>query len=209
MSSTNAAVPEIGGVEIHGMTRSSFILKGALATGAVYGATSVGPYVARAFAQSGGGDVEVLNFALTLEYLEAAFYEEALSKNFLSGKNKSLAKEIGENEQEHVDTLKQTIEQLGGKAVKAPAVAFPMKGESDFLKLAVTFEDTGVAAYDGAAGSIESKEVLAAAGSIVQVEARHAAAVRLQAGKPPAPDAFDTTLTKNQVLKAVKPFIKS
>jgi rubrerythrin len=208
MSSTNAAVPEIGGVEIHGMTRSSFILKGALATGAVYGATSVGPYVARAFAQ-GGGDVEVLNFALTLEYLEAAFYEEALSQNFLSGKNKSLAKEIGENEQEHVDTLKQTIEQLGGKPVKAPTVAFPLKGESDFLKLAVTLEDTGVAAYDGAAGSIQSKEVLAAAGSIVQVEARHAAAVRLQAGKPPAPDAFDTTLTMNQVLKAVKPFIKS
>ncbi len=206
---STAVVPELGGVEIHGMTRSAFIVRGALATGAVYGAASVGPYVARAFAQSGGGDIDILNFALTLEYLEAAFYKEGLAKAGLSSKVKPVAQEIGSNEQEHVDTLKQTIEQLGGKAVAAPTVAFPIKDEASFLKLAVTFEDTGVSAYNGAAPQIQSGEVLGAAGSIVQVEARHAAAVRQLAGMDPAPDAFDKTLKQDQVLAAVKPFIKS
>jgi rubrerythrin len=206
---STAVVPELGGVEIHGMTRSAFIVRGALATGAVYGAASVGPYVARAFAQSGGGDIDILNFALTLEYLEAAFYKEGLAKAGLSGKVKPVAQEIGSNEQEHVDTLKQTIEQLGGKPVASPMVAFPIKDEASFLKLAVTFEDTGVSAYNGAAPQIQSGEVLGAAGAIVQVEARHAAAVRQLAGEDPAPDAFDKTLKQNQVLAAVKPFIKS
>ena len=209
--STNgtAVVPEFGGVEINGMTRSAFIVKGALATGAVYGAASVGPYVARAFAQGGEGDIEILNFALTLEYLEAAFYKDALSTAGLSSKVKPVAEEIGSNEQEHVDTLKQTIEQLGGKPVASPKVAFPKGNEAAFLKLAVTLEDTGVYAYNGAATQIKSGEVLGAAGSIVQVEARHAAAVRQLAGQDPAPDAFDKTLKMNQVLAAVKPFIKS
>jgi ferritin-like protein len=70
------------------------------------------------------------------------------------------------------------------------------------------FEDTGVSAYNGAAPSIQSKEVLGAAGSIVQVEARHAAAIRLLNGASPSPAAFDPTLSEGQVLKAVKPFIK-
>ena len=77
MTTTNAAVPELGAVEIHGMTRSSFILKGALAAGTVYGAATVGPFVSQALAQTGMGDVEIVNFALTLEYLETAFYEAA------------------------------------------------------------------------------------------------------------------------------------
>jgi hypothetical protein len=66
-----------------------------------------------------------------------------------------------------------------------------------------------VYAYNGAAPQIKSKEVLAAAGGIVQVEARHAAAIRLQRGENPAPDAFDKTLSTDEVLKAVQPFVKS
>ena len=84
-----------------------------------------------------------------------------------------------------------------------------MNNQKQFLKLAVTFEDLGVSAYNGAAPSIMSKEVLGAAGSIVQVEARHAAAVRLIAKEDPAPDAFDKTLTTDEVLEAVKPYVKS
>jgi Ferritin-like domain len=95
--------------------------------------------------------------------------------------------------------------------VKAPGVDFgdAFKNEKSFLMLAETFEDTGVSAYNGAAPSIESTEVLGAAGSIVQVEARHAAAIRLLNGKQPAEGAFDEALEMQQVLDAVKPFVKS
>ena len=107
-----------------------------------------------------------------------------------------------------MDALTQTIKKLGGKPVSSPKVAFPFKDQKSFLKLAQVFEDTGVSAYNGAAPMISSKEVLGAAGSIVQVEARHAAAIRLLNGHDPSPAAFDPTLSKAQVLKAVKPFIK-
>jgi hypothetical protein len=199
--------PDLAAVEVHGMSRGAFIARGALATGALYGTTAVGSFVTQAFAQ-GGGDVDILNFALTLEYLEAAFYSEALSKARLSSQVKKLAREIGDHEKQHVSALTAAVKKAGGTPVKAPQVAFPLSDEASFLKLAETFEDTGVAAYDGAAPMIQSKEVLAAAGSIVQVEARHAAAIRFMKGDSPTRGAFDPTLKKGQVLKAVKPFIK-
>jgi hypothetical protein len=189
-------------------SRGAFIARGAVATGSLYGAGAVTGYVSRAFAQGGGGDIDILNFALTLEYLEAAFYEDALSKAKLSGDAKKLAQEIGDHEKQHVDALTGAIKKAGGKPVAAPKVAFPLSDEASFLKLAETFEDTGVAAYNGAAPMISSPEVLGAAGSIVQVEARHAAAIRLLKGDRPTQGAFDPTLKKNQVLKAVQPFIK-
>ena len=191
-----------------GFTRSSFIARGAMATGGLYGAGAVTGYVTRALAQSGAGDVDIVNFALTLEYLEAAFYKEGIARAGLSGPAKKLAKEIADHENQHVAALTQTVKQLGGKPAAVPKVAFPFKDEKSFLKLAQVFEDTGVSAYNGAAPMIKSKDVLGAAGSIVQVEARHAAAIRLMNGADPSPAAFDPTLSKNQVLKAVKPFIK-
>ena len=201
---------ELDAVEIKGMTRSAFMLKGAVAAGGVYGAGMVSPFVRQAFAQGGGGDVEVLNFALTLEFLETAFYQEAAKINGLSDDAVKLVETFGDEEQQHVDALTKTIQDLGGKPVMAPKVDFgKLSSESDFLKLAVAFEDVGVSAYNGAAPAIKSKEVLAAAGSIVQIEARHAAAVRLLAKEEPAPKAFDETLTTKQVLKAVQPYVKS
>ena len=156
--------------------------------------------------------MDILNYALTLEYLEAAFYEQALAEvPGLSKEVSDLATEIGKHEAEHVDALTATIEDLGGKPVKAPGVDFgkAFADEAAFLELAQTFEDTGVSAYNGAAPSLESKELLATAGGIVQVEARHAAAIRLLRGELPADGAFDKTLTEDEVLKAVQPFIVS
>jgi Ferritin-like domain len=204
----NYANPELAAVEVHGMSRGAFIARGALATGALYGTTAVGSFVTGALAQEGAGDVGILNFALTLEYLEAAFYKEALSKAGLSGQAKKLAQEIGDHEDQHVDALTAAIKKAGGKPVKAPMATFPLSDQASFLKLAETFEDTGVAAYDGAAPMIKSTDVLAAAGSIVQVEARHAAAIRYLRGESPTRGAFEPTLGKAQVLKAVKPFIQ-
>jgi rubrerythrin len=195
-------------IEIQGMSRGAFLVRGALATGAAYGAASVTPWVTGALAQGGGGDVDVLNFALTLEYLEADFYKQA-QKLSLKGQYKSFAKDFGDQEQQHVEALMATIKKLGGKPAKMPTFAFGMKSEKDFAKLAITLEDTGVSAYNGAAPMIQSKDVLAAAGSIVQVEARHAAALRFLGGMDPTKGPFDQPLAKAKVLAAVKPLIKA
>jgi hypothetical protein len=211
MSQEQFAHPELAGVEViddsGDLSRSDVILKGALAAGAVYGTFMVGPFVRKAFAMSGGGDIDILNFALTLEYLESTFYKEAKTRAKASGELKSLINLLAEDEKQHVDALTATIKSLGGKPVAEPKFDFPYNNTAGFLKLAQTFEDTGVSAYNGAGPAIKSKEVLAAAGSIVQIEARHAAAIRLQNKEEPAPDAFDPSLDEAQVLKAVEPFI--
>ncbi|MFL5884707.1 MAG: ferritin-like domain-containing protein [Thermoleophilaceae bacterium] len=197
----------LAGVEIHGMTRSAFILRGALAAGAAYGSTAAGPFVARALAQSGGGDTAIVNFALTLEYVEAAFYKAALADAKLTGAVKSLATQIGANEQAHVEALSQLVNQSGGSAAKAPKTSFPVRNEASFLRLAATFEETGVSAYNGAMPGLKSADLLTALGSIAQTEARHAAAIHDAAGQDPSPAAFDKTLTSAQVQSRVQPYI--
>jgi rubrerythrin len=212
MSQDKLVAPELAAIDVQGISRQSFIARGALAAGAVYGLGAVSPFVRQAIAQGGGGDVDILNFALTLEYLEAAFYTQALQRvGGLSGDAKSLATEIRDNEVEHVAALTKTIKSLGGTPVKAPGVDFgnAFADQKSFLMLAQTFEDTGVSAYNGAAPAIESAEVLGAAGSIVQVEARHAAAIRSLNGQPIADSGFDMALEMQAVLDAVKPFVKS
>jgi hypothetical protein len=202
--------PELTGVEIHGMTRASFMLRGALAAGAFYGASAVTPFVSQTLAASGGGDAEILNFALTLEYLESDFYNVKGKTVGLSGQAKSYAKLFGEEEQAHVQALTAAIKQLGGTPVAKPQFTFPATSASSFLKLASVLENTGVGAYNGAAPALQSKQVLAAAGSIVQIEARHAAAIDLLIGTSPTPNqGFDRPLTKAQVLAAAGPLIKS
>ncbi len=204
------ANPELAGLEVHGMTRASFILRGALAAGGLYGATAVTPFVSQALAQSTGGDVEILNFALTLEYLEAAFYNSKGREVGLSGPAKAYAKQFGEEEAEHVAALTAAIKQLGGTPVATPRFVFPVSSQSSFLALASALENTGVGAYNGAAPSLHSKAVLSSAGSIVQIEARHAAAIDLLLGRSPTPnEGFDLPLTRAQVLAKAAPLIKS
>ena len=212
MTDRDLARPALADVHVDAagddLSRGEVLLKGALAVGALYGAASVAPFVSRALAMNGGGDVEILNFALTLEYLESTFYEEAKRRAGAGGELKSLIDLVARDEEEHVGALTETIKKLGGKPVAEPKFDFPYASTREFLQLAQTFEDTGVSAYNGAAPQIKSKEVLSAAGSIVQVEARHAAAIRLQNGQEPSPQAFDPTLDEAKVLKAVEPFIQ-
>jgi hypothetical protein len=209
MSTSDIQHPELAGVDVAGMNRATFILRGALATGAAYGAAAVAPFVSDAFAASGATDIDILNFALTLEYLETDFYKVKGKTVGLSGAAKALASTIGDQEAEHVAALTRAINAAGGKPVKKPMFAFPVRDSASFLKLAYVLENTGVGAYNGAGPSLMNKQYLAAAGSIVQVEARHAASIALLTGMPITPSgAFDKPLTKSQVLAKAGPLIK-
>jgi rubrerythrin len=171
-----------------------------------------------ASARNGGSkakDVKILNFALTLEYLESAFYAEALARgSFPSPSVRRFAQVVAAHEATHVAALRTA---LGAKAVKSPSFDFKgtTRSQKTFLRTSMALEDTGVAAYQGQAPLIHQNAVLASAGAILAVEARHAAWVRnlLGDGKTvkPAPEAFNTPKTMAQVLAAVKKtgFIKS
>ena len=198
-----------GAIEIRGITRSAFLARSALAAGGLYGAGAVAPLVDRALAQSGGGDIAILNFALTLERVESAFYKAALTHPAVAADLKDLVKEIAGHEAAHVAQLTQTIQQLGATPAPAPKITLPaLGGRGPLLRAAIALEETGVGAYNGAAPRIVSKDVLLAAGSIVQVEARHAGALRLLAGQDPAPAAFDRALSQHEALVPGKPFAK-
>ncbi|MGH2893479.1 MAG: ferritin-like domain-containing protein [Solirubrobacteraceae bacterium] len=209
MNQSEISSPELGAIEVDGISRSSFILRGALAAGAVYGAIAVGPYVSGALAAGATSDVDILNFALTLEYLETDFYTVKGKSVHLSGEAKMLAKSIGDEEAEHVAALTKAITGSGGTPVKKPTFVFPVTNQNSFLSLAYVLENTGVGAYNGAAPSLSNSALLAAAGSIVQVEARHAASIALLTGGKITPDgAFDKPLDMKQVLAKAGPLIK-
>lgn len=157
--------------------------------------------------------VDVLNFALTLEYLEAAFYKMGNEADgLIPSEYRALFRTIGKHETAHVALLKSA---LGAAAVKAPAVDFTAGGKyadvfsnfKTFATLSATFEDLGVAAYKGQAGNLIGTPVLTTALQIHSVEARHAGAVRPLVGKASTPSAFDKPKTKAQVLAAAKPFL--
>jgi rubrerythrin len=158
----------------------------------------------------GAGDMGILGYALTLEYLETQFYADAAKSGKLSGKVLAVAKQFGSEESEHVKALEATIKKLGGKLPAKPKAKFPLKDEKSILMLAATVENLGANAYLGQAGNIENKEVLAAALSIHTVEARHASVLNTVTGQDITPDgAFSKPASADEVLKAVKPFLIS
>ena len=187
-----------------GVTRSRFLRLSAFAGGGlIIGGIPV------AFSRAQGtskGDVDILNYALTLEYLEAAFYLEARDSGALSGKYQTFAEVVYEHEKAHVDALKKA---LGSAAVAEPK--FDFKGTTGEQKLfadtAKVLEDTGVRAYQGAAGNIESKDILTAAISIHPIEARHAAWIASiisgGEGSDPAPEAFNPAADMDTILAEV------
>jgi len=153
------------------------------------------------------GDLDIVNYALTLEYLEDEFYAKVATSGLFSGATLTTLKVFGEEEAQHVAALYSVAKSLGTPAAK-PTGKFPLTSATAVASLAATVENLGAAAYLGQAPYIKSPEILAAALSIHTVEARHAATLNTLTNQSPTPDgAFGKPMTMSQVLAVVKPFI--
>ncbi|HEY4346843.1 MAG TPA: ferritin-like domain-containing protein [Gaiellaceae bacterium] len=188
-------------------TRAAFLRKAGIGLGAVAGSGAILGALPELAGAAATSDVDILNFALTLEYLESAFYSEAVMKGALKGETKAFAKVVAGHEAAHVSALKGA---LGRSAVKKPKFDFggTTANQAKFQATSEVLEYTGVSAYLGQVGNVKSKKVLGAAGAILPVEAWHAAwiaDIRRHGAKPyPAPAAFATGKTMGQILAAVK-----
>jgi len=196
---------------VRGDTRADLFRKAGVAGGALVasGVLFGGlPGLASAAKPSKRQDVAILNYALTLEYLEAAFYKEAVAKGGFSGEVGDFAKLVAAHEAAHVAYLKRA---LGSAAVKSPMFDFKdtTTDETKFKATAFALENTGVKAYAGQATNIKQPAVVQAAVSILTIEARHAAAIAAILGHIPGRDgitpdgAFDKALSKRAILRAV------
>ena len=163
-----------------------------------------------ALAQFGQGDVGIVNYALTLEYLEADFYDQVAASGLFKGDDLALIEEIGKNEQEHVAALTSFAKDLGAEPAPKPKTRFELVDAASVLQTAAEVENLGAAAYLGQAAAIESEAVLAAALSIHTVEGRHAAALNTLTDQPITPDGpFAAPADATTVLDSVQPFIVS
>jgi hypothetical protein len=163
-----------------------------------------------ALAAFGKGDVGIVNYALTLEYLEAAFYDAVIASKLFKGGDLELIRTFGADEKAHVAALTATARKLGAKPAARPKTMFPLDDAQSVLELAATVENLGAAAYLGQAARIESDEILAAALSIHTVEGRHAAALNTLTDQSFVPDgAFAKPADAQTVLDQVQPFIVS
>lgn len=180
-------------------TRASFLGKASIASAALLAAI-VAPPDAEAVSPS---DAAILNFALTLEYLQAAFYTEAERMKAIKGDVRKAARKLGSVERAHVKAFQDV---LGRNAIGRPTFDFQGVTEKPrpFLKTAVAFEDLAVAAYGGQAANLKAASAVAAAVSIYSVEARHAAWMRYLFGLNPAAKAFDQPKTKSQITQIVR-----
>ncbi len=226
------ALPETG------HTRASFLRKAGLGGAALVGGGALLGSAGPAFAGHTDTipDADILNFALTLEYLEATFYTEALggggttgvpgsSAAFRRGKITGakqfagfggrirrdaydLLTDIRDHEITHVDFF---VGALGADAVGPCKFDFSdaLRNVGSFLKTAQLLENTGVMAYDGAIRYVDDGNNLQNGAQIATVEARHAAYLNLINRDSPFPSAFDEGKKPSEILAAAMPFIKS
>jgi hypothetical protein len=189
-------------------TRADFFKKAAIGGGALMaGGVVFGGLPALALgAPSKKQDVAILNYALTLEFLETAFYKEARAKAGLRGETAQFAKVAGAHEAAHVKALQGVLKSA---AVKSPRFDFggATAGQGAFQKAAMAIEDLGVSAYAGQGPRLKQVAVIQAALSIHSVEARHAAVLNLATGAKPAAGPFAMPVSADVVLKSVKPFL--
>ena len=186
-----------------GNRRSDFLKRAMVVGGAgIAGALVAGPPRSTDAAQGSQADLRALNLILMVEYTENAFYAEALRRSNLKGELRDYARSVAAQEKEHLDFVRSA---LGGRAEDEPDFDFGDKtGDPDaFAAAAGDLEDLAVAAYNGQGTNVTPK-TLAAAATIVSVEARHAAWIRSIVGEPPAPDATDSPQSADQVLESLR-----
>ena len=156
------------------------------------------------------GDLDVVNYALTLEFLEEDYYKAVVSSGVLSGREADLANKILDNETEHVQALSAAAKDLG-RPVARPATKFDSVlsgGRDRVIGVAADLEGTGAGAYLAEAAQITSAEILASALAIHTVEARHASILNLLAGRSPVPDgAFATPIERAEVQRRIARFL--
>ncbi len=186
----------------------AFVLAACGSSSSKTASTAAAPATTAAATPSDSGDVAILNYALTLEYLETEFYGKVVSAGLFNGPVGALIKEFGQQEMTHVEAIKGAVEKLGGTPAAKPEGKFPIENANQVAMLAYTVENLGASAYLGQAGNISNPEVLASALAIHTVEARHAATLGTLVKKSITPDgAFAKPADMSTVLAAVKPFL--
>lgn len=159
---------------------------------------------------STAGDLGILNYALTLEYLEADFYTHGVAAGILKGRTLDLLSVVRDHENAHVAAISAAVKAAGGTIVTKPKITYP-KGtfgsSATFLATAHVFEELGVTAYHGQVPLIKSVDVLGAAASIAGVESRHAAIIASLIDGNPFPAPIEKHHTKAYVVKTVTPFL--
>jgi hypothetical protein len=161
-------------------------------------------------------DLDVVQYALTLEHLEYAFYRDGLQQfskadvdDVYPSNLYTFLEAVRNHEGTHVEQLIAVVNQLGGTPVEEAKCDFGYTDLDSFLNTAALLENTGVSAYAGAAPFIQDKAILAAALGIHSIEARHASYLNFRTGDPPAPVSNDVPMSKDDVLKAAGGFIVS
>ncbi len=204
---------------LEGHTRGTFMRKAAVGGGALLSSGAILgmlPELASAARPSKKQDIAILEYALTLEYLEAAFYKEAVNSGALTGQVLTYARFVGGHELTHVDALRQTIRGAGRKPPSSPSFNFQgtTKDQRKFITTSFVLENTGVRAYLGQVGNFRNKKYVFTAGTIVTIEARHAAAAAILVNNNPFQNtsgnsasphaAFDRGASKATILSEVK-----
>lgn len=210
-------------------TRREFLTRSAAVGGSALALAFAGSNAALAEGsddvnQDDATDVEVLQFALTLEHLENAFYRDVGGQfderdyrqaEFLRGFGDRVrddvvenVEDIGAHEAEHVEVLTDVIEDLGADPVQEAEYDFGVGDVDEFATIASVLENTGVTAYTGSIGDVETTALKTAGATIATVEARHASYLNLLTGEDPFPAAFDTPATRADVLDAASQFFE-
>jgi Ferritin-like domain len=193
---------DVDGALADAAERAGVMSRGTFLAGALGGTAALLGFAAEPAAAQSARDVSILNYALTLEYLQASFYTEAERMKALRGRAAEAAEVVGAVERAHVKAFRDV---LGGKAVARPSCDFQgtTEDQNAFLKTAVAFEDLAVEAYKGQAPRLQANSALSAALAIHSVEARHAAWMRYLFGVEPATRAFDQPRSKQQITRVV------